>query len=112
VQVVVGDVTRHRRERAQGIDGVEVAQQENWLDGFASGKINLHAVGEILSAVYERSTADRLEASRKEGAHAVCRGLVIAGRFDFDKFAGGLHDLFLAGFEVAQPLAPNGTRLE
>jgi hypothetical protein len=84
----------------------------NWLDRFASGKINLHAVGEILSAVYERSTADRLETSGKEGAHAVCRGLVIAGRFDFDKFADGLDDLILASFEVAQPLGPNRVRRE
>ncbi len=110
MQAPAGDVAGHGRERSQRIDSIEVAEQQNGLDLFASREIDLHAVGEIRGAVHARTSAESLEARREQRAHAVGGQLVIAGRFDPDKRADGLDDLFLPGFEVAQSLAPYRVR--
>src|SRR5580700_9301054 len=73
---------------------------------FGSGEIDLHAVGEVFGVMHSRASADGFEPSGEESAHAIGGGLVVAGRFDFDKLADGLDDLFLARFEVAQALGP------
>jgi hypothetical protein len=56
----------------------------------------------------ERASADCFEASGEKCAHAIGCGLVVAGRFYFDKFANRLDDLILAGLEVSQALGPDG----
>ena len=108
----VGDVAGHGGESAERIDGVEVAEQQNGLELFAAGEIDLEAVGVVVGVVDAGVSADGFEASGEEGAHAVGGGLVVAGRFDFDELADGLDDLFLARFEVAQALGPDGIGLK
>ena len=76
---------------------------------FASGEIDLQAVGEVFGGMDAGASADSFESSGEEGAHAVGGGLVVAGGFDLDEFADGLDDLLPAGFEVAQALGPDGT---
>jgi hypothetical protein len=57
------------------------------------------------------ASAHGLEAPGEERAHAVGGRLVVAGRFDLDELADGLNDFFLAGFEVAEALGPEGVEL-
>ena len=109
---IIGDVARHGGESAQWIDRVEVAEQEDGLQLFAAGKIDLHAVGVVFGVVHASVSTDGFETSREECAHAVGSGLVVAGGFDFDELANGLDDLFLARFEVAQALGPDGIGVE
>src|ERR1700686_3603397 len=106
MQASVGDVAWHGRESTQRIDSIEVSEQQDWLDLFASGEIDLHAVSEVLGAVYVGTSAKGLEASREQRAHAVRGQLVIAGGFDRSKLSDRPDNIFLPGFEIAQPFAP------
>jgi hypothetical protein len=110
VEAVVGDVAGHGGERAEGIDGIEVAEQEDrrsvFSTRFAAGEIDLHAVAVVGSGVDLQVSAEGFEISGEEGAHAVGGGLVVAGRFDLDELADGLDDFFLAEFEVVEALGP------
>src|SRR6202034_3026861 len=90
----------------QRINGIEVAEQQNGLDVFASGKIDLHAVGKVVGAVHARASAERLETRRQQRSHAVGSQLVVAGRFDRDEFANRLDQRFPTRFEIAQAFAP------
>ena len=110
--LAVGDVAGHVGQRAQRIDGVEVAEQENGLGLVAPGEIDLQAVGVVFGAMDTSASAYGFEAAGEEGAHAVGGGLVVAGRFDLDEFADGLDDLLLAGFKVAEAFGPDRVGLE
>ena len=105
-EAAVGDVAGHGCERAERVDGIEVAEQQNGWNFFAAGEIDLHAVAEIGGGMHLQVSTEGFEIAGEECAHAVGGGLVVTGRFDLDELADGLDDFFLAGFEVAQALGP------
>jgi hypothetical protein len=108
VQSAIGDATRHGRERAHRIDGIEVAQQKHRLDPFAARKINLQIVGELFGAMNACASAKGLEAPGEQGAHTIAGQFVVAGGFNLDELADGFDEGLLPIFEVLQPFVPNG----
>jgi hypothetical protein len=67
-----------------------------------SGEIDLEVVAEIFGAVQMRAATDQGELFGEKSAYTIGGGFVVAGRFDFDKFADGLEECVLAGFEVVE----------
>ena len=54
----VSHAARHRRERAHGIDRIEVAKEQDRLAAAGAGKVHLQVVAEILNAMEFGMTAD------------------------------------------------------
>jgi 3-hydroxyacyl-[acyl-carrier-protein] dehydratase len=108
VQAAVFDLAWHVRECAQGIDRVVMAEKEDWLSvgSRASGKIDLQAVAEVMAAVEFSSPAEGFEFLGEKGGDEVDGVLVIAGGFDLDEFANGVHDSVLTFREIAKAFGP------
>ena len=61
----VGDVAGHGGERAERIDGVEVAEEENRLGFFAAGEIDLQVVAEVGGGMNASAFRRRLRSTRR-----------------------------------------------
>src|ERR1700739_4995468 len=61
--------------------------------------------------MHSSSSAERFEFACQDCSHAVAGKFVVAGRFDSDEFADGLHERVAAGFEVTQAIRPQGIGL-
>src|SRR5437016_1336481 len=97
---------RHGSESPQRIHGVEMSEQKNRLASFASRKLDLQVVAEVLGTMNPGTTSESLKTSREQCAHAIGSQLVIAGGLDLDQLADRLHKGFAFGFEVLQSLLP------
>jgi len=103
------DVARHRREGAERIDRIEMAEQQYRLAG-ASGKVYLQMIAKICNLMEFGVAAESFEASGEESAELVHRSLVAAGRFDFDELGDGLDEGVFFLFEPVKALG--GARIE
>src|SRR5581483_5489670 len=104
----VGSSARHLGQGSEGIDGVEMAEQQHGLASATSWKVNLEMVAEILRLMKFGVAAEFLEATGKQRAQAVHGALVVAGRLDLDELARGFKNGFAALFEVAQAVQELG----
>ena len=75
----VSHAARHGRERAHGIDRIEVAEEQDRLAAARAGKVHLQVVAEILNAMEFGMTADFLEAAGQKRAQLVHCRFVVAG---------------------------------
>ncbi len=107
VEAAIGLAAGHGGESAERVHGVEMPEQEDGLGFFASGKIDLYVIAEVVGVVDAHAAAERFEFLREKDAHAIGGGLVVAGRLDFGKLADGAHEFFLLAFEIAQAIAPH-----
>ena len=69
----------HGRKRAQGVDGIEVAEEQDWLGVCRSGEIDLEIVAVIVGAMQLRATTDEGELLGEKSAHAVAAVLLSLG---------------------------------
>ena len=106
VQAAVGDVAGHGGERAQRIDGVEVAEQQDGLGFFASGEIDLQVVAEVFGAVHARASAEGLESSGEKAPMRSAAGLLSLGDSISTNSRMVRDERSCSGFEIAQALAP------
>ena len=97
VQASVGDVAGHVGERAEWVDGVEVAEEQDGLHFFAAGEIDLQVVAESVGGMHSGASAEGFESFGEEPGHAVRGGFVVAGGFDLDEFADGADERVLLG---------------
>jgi hypothetical protein len=104
VEAAVIDAAGHGRKRSQGIDGVEVAEEEDRFDLGYAGEIDLEVIAEIIDAMEVRTATDEGELLREMGTHTIGRGFVVARGLDPDEFADSSEDGVLAGLEVVETL--------
>ena len=105
----IGDAAGHVGERAERIDGVEVAEEENGLGFFAAGEIDLQVVAVVFGVDAGARATEGFEGAGEKGAHAIGGGLMVAGRFDLDELADGFEERVLARFEVAEAVEESGS---
>lgn len=101
-EFVVHYAAGHRRQRAEGIDGVVVAEQEHRLGGGLAGEVGLEMVAEVLSWVNLYDGAEGGKFGGNHVAEGVHGGFVIAGRLDFNQFADGRNDLVAPLSEISE----------
>lgn len=98
----VGHAERHGCQRSDGIDGVEVAEEQHGFAATLAGEIDLQVVAELFRAVKPDVSAEIVESPRQNRAQAIDRLLCVAGRFDFHQLLDGLNHVVLVLCEMVQ----------
>ena len=106
MEASIGDVARHFGESSQGVDRVEVAEEENGLAMVAAGEIDLDVVGVVFGAMDTGASTESFEAGGEQGAHTVGGEFVVTGGFELNEFADRLDECVVAGGEVLEAVVP------
>jgi len=108
VETIAGNAAQHGGEGAEGIDGVEMPQQQHGRTVAASGETDLEMVGVGFGAVDVGFAAHAAKFFCQKSAEAVAGRLVIAGGLDLYQFADGFDHFFLLSLEIAQAVGGGG----
>ena len=81
-----------------------MTEQQDWFAVRRTAEVDLQAVAKIIAAMELSSPTKRFELGREETGNAVDCFFVVAGGFDLDQFADGLHNLVLTLREIEQSL--------
>src|SRR5579862_976968 len=93
-------MARHVGNRAEGIDGIVVSQQEDWLLQCFAGEVDLQVIAEISDAVKFSAPPKSAKLLRHKRAAAVDSVLVVAGGFDLDQPPDGINHWLAALLKV------------